>query len=918
MSKQHFYSRVPARMSIFNRADGFDTFAYSEGLEREFIEKDLSAIYDNKPSNNDAALIRSGKLAPVYCQNYTKSGVLTQGCLSFLPLDYTGERSAYMSHILVPDEAETAKLLDDPDNACLNPEMFKKDISEFSFTSFDSTPDSKYPDKKYEPVKAAPTESLSGFDSAMMKRLIFCMLNIACGKGKTVFISMPFDISEMSLKSLDFMNSLMQIFPYHMRRAFSFVTYTDDYTRYSAFNVRFIPEGSAEIPTSKGITLHFGSKFAVGLSDDVVATNAKLVGFFYNLIKNDAVRREFLYFMNSAVNTVPELKKVNLKTLNELVFVFEQCSGLFSEKNVLPNDESVFDFVCAYEKHRAALNGEYRTNALKCLKRYPAAHEPIPKDIFNRIQKIYPTEPVASKRNVMNAVLDLIHTDTMRDKLFAFIKSNYDSEDEDMHSLICSNLCRVYYGGFLQPQILELFDRIFKSESEETRNDIVERLLLTIRTPAIMMQIIEFFDKHYGVLTSEQKDKLIAVFYEMLPECDKLSAELVKLINAHIGSEKLEVTSDVKSKVNTLCDNNLRTKEPKLMPILIAEPGFCCDAITERVFTKCGGKKIFDHYVGFYYELPFERKLSLIKEIWDAAPETPETTATAFAELLCELENASDKKIDVYSLMELDRVVTDLISAGGVRKAFASIYSEKYVRPALYRAIPEVFSIKRRADGLQTFIKYSKDRPYIMFAEGYKPVSAFINICQSALKQKDAEMIGSFSAFVEKNYAVGAAEYLKNELFESEDIKGEQFDVTRFVLKVMTGYIKNRSFNFTETYNDFVTSVSAKLREANEIPQDNITAEASNKAVSVMLKAAEEICASESFAANRNDILAVGGPLEGCLKIYFASDKKSVKWLDEYVTFEKFEPSFAESVSSLIISAKPKPANLIFRIFGRK
>ncbi len=66
MSQQHFYSRVPAKMSIFNRADGFDTFAYSDGLEREFIEKDLAAIYDNKPSKNDAALIRDGKLAPVY------------------------------------------------------------------------------------------------------------------------------------------------------------------------------------------------------------------------------------------------------------------------------------------------------------------------------------------------------------------------------------------------------------------------------------------------------------------------------------------------------------------------------------------------------------------------------------------------------------------------------------------------------------------------------------------------------------------------------------------------------------------------------------------------------------------------------------------------------------------------------------
>lgn len=32
MAKQHFYSRVPARGSLFNRSDGFDTFA--QGLYR--------------------------------------------------------------------------------------------------------------------------------------------------------------------------------------------------------------------------------------------------------------------------------------------------------------------------------------------------------------------------------------------------------------------------------------------------------------------------------------------------------------------------------------------------------------------------------------------------------------------------------------------------------------------------------------------------------------------------------------------------------------------------------------------------------------------------------------------------------------------------------------------------------------------
>ena len=44
MALQHLYSRVPARASMFNKADGYDTFACSDGLTREFIERELSVL----------------------------------------------------------------------------------------------------------------------------------------------------------------------------------------------------------------------------------------------------------------------------------------------------------------------------------------------------------------------------------------------------------------------------------------------------------------------------------------------------------------------------------------------------------------------------------------------------------------------------------------------------------------------------------------------------------------------------------------------------------------------------------------------------------------------------------------------------------------------------------------------------------
>ena len=106
MALQHFYSRVPARVSMYNRADGFDTFAQSADLQREFVERELAPVYENKLSKNDVTAIRKNQMPCVYTQCVTRSGALLQNCISYLPLDYTGERSAYLSHSLIYSENE--------------------------------------------------------------------------------------------------------------------------------------------------------------------------------------------------------------------------------------------------------------------------------------------------------------------------------------------------------------------------------------------------------------------------------------------------------------------------------------------------------------------------------------------------------------------------------------------------------------------------------------------------------------------------------------------------------------------------------------------------------------------------------------------------------------------------------------------
>ncbi len=917
MALQHFYSRVPAKMSLFNRTDSFDTFAYSSGLEREFIEKDLSAVYDNKPSKNDAALIRTGKLKPVYCQYFTKSDKLVQGTISYLPLDYTGERSAYLSHILVPDEAEEKEILSNPDNAVFNPKMFKNDIEGFKLTDENAKPDTDYKPLKYEPAPAESTEILLSYDSAMMKRLIFAMLNIACGKGKNIFVSMPYKMSSFSEESLKFMNTLLQIFPYHLRRAFSFLTYTDDGTRYNGFNIRFVPEGVPEIPLAKGMTLHFGSKIAIGLSDEMVINNNHIVEFFYNLIKNDAVRREFLSFTENAVEIDPTLKKVNLRTMTELVFLFEQCSGLFDEKVILPNDVKVYDFVCAYEKHRNALSEEYRADALKCLERYPDNHMPIPKDVFAKITRIYPAEIYASKKVIMGVVLELIHTDLMRDKLFAFVKSNYESEEPSSRSEISLNLCRVYYGGFLQPQILAFFEEIFKNESEETKTSIVDKLLLTVRTPAIRQKIIEFFDNNYESLSENQKESFYNTFFEMVPECDALTNELISLVNKHIGAENSERKNLVAEKLLNFVKADLKKKEPKLLKILLSSSGESTTAVIAEIFKSHSNDEVFSSLIKELKKVSNRNKIKIIDNIWFAVPDMDWEVAQKWAEETCKLEAEEPAEWTLFELIEFDKSLSLLLSEGGAKEIFAKKMLDDNVRPLLCSKLSEAFTAKAKG-GLKSVIEYAEDKPYITFAPEYKPIGDFVKFCDAFQKQKHSEMTELVSSLCETHINKGAAEQLKSATVNSKDFADEKYDLTKMLARALISFVNSKEFGFYDIYSDYFASAVEKMLGANEgMSQETAEGECARKAMGYMLKAAEAVFVSPSFAEYRSVVVEAGGEISVALADFAGRQKKAQRWTDEYLSFNKFDKTFSDRVLSLFEGIKVSSGGFLKRLFKK-
>ena len=158
MAKQHFYSRVPAKMSMYNRSDSYDTYAHSQGLEREFIEKDLAGVYTVKLSKADLEAARQGLLPRVYSQTCLRNGDTAQSCVTYLSRDYTGDRSAYLCHSLILTQQERKALCCDG-NSVLNPAMFPAQTGDF--LSGEQIADSNYPEIAYVPVAAEDPKPLT-------------------------------------------------------------------------------------------------------------------------------------------------------------------------------------------------------------------------------------------------------------------------------------------------------------------------------------------------------------------------------------------------------------------------------------------------------------------------------------------------------------------------------------------------------------------------------------------------------------------------------------------------------------------------------------------------------------------------------------------------------------------------------------
>ncbi len=919
MAKQHFYSRVPFRASMFNRTDGFDTFACSEGVEREFIDKELGIVCENKPTPEDAVLIRKNELPPLYCVFTAKDGTLVQSCTTYFPLDYTGERTTYMVHNLLFTPQETASLFYSPSRALINVDMFDHDIDHFDITSPSAKPNARYPEMDYKCIPAEDTGWMTeSLDGAMLQRMVYCAVSTACGTMKGVYLQLPDSSNEYAIKLF---NSLYGIFPYHLRPQLSFMTRLSDITRYQNIKIKCMSSNFMVQP-SKGAMLNFRINQYTGMKDEDVQSLHQIVEFFYNMLENEAIKQEFLVFCDKAVKAVPSLAQPTIKNLGYLVFMFKASSGLYDERLVLSTDDKLLEFFTIYEKFRNALSTEFRTTAVKSLKRYPDNHAAIPPKLFAKITKIYPTDVPPVRFVILQVVLELIHMDIMRDKLFQFVKANYASQSREEKEEIIKNISRVFYGGFLQTQILLFFEQIFLDETPESQVEIMDKLLLSIRNKDVKDQILEFLTNNFKGFTPEIRHNVYLAAIEHIQEGDELASKLTDLVDANIEQETEEERQWFSLKLVSAVKAEQRKRNHPMIKMLATKQGYCAEIILRKVFNEEIGKKAYSEVVAGFCTGSLKDLALSLKQAMPLFPDIDEETNERLFATISECMEAEQKKFDLPSVISADKIIGECYDEE--EEPFAVVFwqdfSEKIIAPALKDSIPDVFRYLNQPQILDDAFETAEKYDMVKASDGYRMMLGYKKIVR-AIDSKDLTALLAAADAMPGDLIrrKQAAEFMKKHL--SEKLGGSSAEMNAWGNSIIN-YLRTGNYDLPGMYD-------AALQKLDEGKPDDQPAKG-KKAVPADDSHLEAIGAVLNFGNTVNAncgekmkeaLYSDGSSLAGALNTYIGAGKnqEKKKLAAAIAALRPENNEFAVKCQSIIKGAsKPALPSFITGLFKKK
>jgi len=901
---------------MFNRADGFDTFAASEGIDREFCEKEMSTICGISLNGEDAELIRRNMLTPIYSQFTAKSGETVQSCLTFLPVDYSGERSAYMVHSLIMRGEDKARLLDVIDGPVFDKTNFVRDLSGFDLLDFDARPISDYPEVDYvrrEPDRSEFPEIVIG---DMRRRFIGAVIALISGKIKALFVVTNKKGEEQSNLMCDLFNATIRILPYHMRDAFTFVTRVSNTTQLSGFKMRGIICELEQIKATKCAVISFERKIMNGISDDEITQQLQVIDFLIYISENEQIRRDFLNFASSVVGKLPAYGALTFQALSDLVLLFRTGSNYHDEKPIVTNDDKVLELITLYDKCRKALPDEYRIKIMHVLDRYPAEHREIPKKVFSKLTKMYPSEIYGTRRVILGVALELIHTDLMRDKLLSFLAGIIEKEEPDSRAEIIKHLGRVIYGGFLQTQILALFAQCYPNCDGDSKTEILEKSLLIIRTKAVQKQVLQLIDEHYNEFDADQKRKVLDTVFEQLREGDDLARELVNLINTHYDTETEDGKDELRRRTIYEIDREQKKQSHPMLSMLTGIQGFFEITVADHVVHDLSNRKIFPEWVSVLMKGSITERVNNIARIYEFTERDGDEIAY---KLVDATKAAFDKSPVSATLPQMLDAQSKLSELGG---KYPSGVSENIFYPIIRNLVLSIFRDPQRTYTVEQFIAWFGDKKEINEGPSFAILQNYLRFKRATVTEDIPTMVSCCDQMPEqKSDRLAVARYMTG------DISGLALTGrARVAYTLMLKYLQTDKCAMSDVYSEFSVPKTDAPEGGNAKAKDKkaeaVAAEkAENNAVTSIIAAGAAVVADPDISEHMKEIfMSDSSGLGDVVSMYLTKQRaKGVAVIDEELKAIGNEDNpFVQKCRDLMKQQTPKQGGFLSSLFGKK
>ncbi|MFD1175504.1 glycosyltransferase [Paenibacillus puldeungensis] len=329
MIQQQLYTRE--RSGIFRGTEGFDTVAASDGLDPIFIKKQLHPFcgYDAPAELTSRGIKEAASYPPAIHLFHAEGGETVLGRSVYQPVDFTGLRSAFLTHNYVIPSARLDEIVTDY-GRYLEADFAEKYYPEIGreLPELENLPQmSERPQYQPSPLFGLPAGKLLDelkLGEQGFKRLLFAVMT-AVGEGrKKVYVALDVPPEQISQYALALLKVLFACLPFELRRRIGFITYAKEPQSRKFIHLQFVERGSLR-PGDREIEKEYVFDLASGRmpQDEVDEGRQPYLDFVWSRLGELESLKEFHRFADDMLSGREMQSRALLSVYHELCVFYQ-------------------------------------------------------------------------------------------------------------------------------------------------------------------------------------------------------------------------------------------------------------------------------------------------------------------------------------------------------------------------------------------------------------------------------------------------------------------------------------------------------------------------------------------------------------------------------------------------------------------